>query len=319
MPRRNACAVLFVAAGILPSQIHAQSARKFEVASIKPCNSGDVAPSANGKKAIAGRGRVIGSPGRLNVECRTVADLIRDAYLNYAKGEPWPQPVGSLSPVGPVSSRLANQDLRGSPGWVNRERYTIEAAAVGGQRVEMMRGPMMQALLEDRFQLKLHRETREIPVYELTVEKGGPKLTASRDGSCIAIGPGHPPPPDPGPSQPFPRICGGFLRDDLNGSTIANLCYQFSVMMDRDVIDKTGITGVFDIHLDSFWEHFLPRPPADGALGPANPPGPPIRPDPAEVFAAAQISLKKLGLKLEAARGSGEFLVIDHVERPSEN
>lgn len=257
-----------------------------------------------------------GSPGHLSAECQTIAELIRDAYLNYANGEPWPHPVGSLSPVGPVSSRLANQELKGSPAWVNRDRYTIEAKAEGAQSREMMSGPMMQGLLEDRSQLKIHRDSREIPVYELTVDKGGARLTPSRDGSCIVIRPGHPP---PGPGEPFPHICGGFFRDDLNGSTLANLCTQFSVMMDRDVIDKTGITGVFDIHLDSFWENFLPRPPADSAAGPNNPPAPQARPDPADVFAAAQISLEKLGLKLEPAKASAEFLVIDHVERPSEN
>ena len=97
---------------------------------------------------------------------------------------------------------------------------------------------------------------------------------------------------------------------------MANLCRQFSVMLDRDVIDKTGITGVFDFHLESIWRNSTA---GDGAAGLTDPPGPPIRPDPADVFAAAQIALKKLGLKLEPARGSGEFLVIDHVEKPSEN
>ena len=119
--------------------------------------------------------------------------------------------------------------------------------------------------------------------------------------------------------QPFPRICGGFFGDDLNSSTMANLCRQFSVMRDRDVIDKTGITGVFDMHLESLWENARPSVAADGAAGPGDPSGPPIRPDPADVFAAARIAVQKLGLKLEPAKGSGQFLVIDHVEKPSGN
>ena len=318
MARWNVFAALLVVAGFLAPTARAQSAaaRKFEVASIKPCKDGNVAPVAGAKSGRAGSGRASGSPGRLSAECQTVANLIRDAYLSYANGEPWPQPVGSLTRVAPVSERLRMQDLGGSPAWVNRDRYTIEAKAEGAPSLEMMRGPMMQGLLEDRFKLKIHRETREIPVYELTVDKGGPKLKPTHEGSCIVVDRDHPP---PGPGEPFPRICGGFFGDDLNGSTIANLCRQFSVQMDRDVIDKTGITGVFDMHLDSFWENAQHSPPADGAAGPNNPPGPPIRPDPAEVLAAARIAVQKLGLKLEPAKGSGEFLVIDRVERPSEN
>ena len=315
MASRNFFIALSVVAGFLASPSRAQSATtpRFEVASIKPCKAVDVAPVAGVKSGRGGAGRVTGSPGRLNAECQTVANLIREAYLSYPKGETWSQPVGSLTPVAPVSDRLRHQEIKGSPAWVNSDRYTIEAKAEGPQSLEMMRGPMMQALLEDRFKLKLHRENREIPVYELTVDKGGPKLKTTQDGSCIVIGPDHPP---PGPGEPFPRLCGGFVGDDLNGSTMANLCRQFSVLTDRDVIDKAGITGVFDFHLESLWENSAP---ADGAAGSNSPPGPPIRPDPADVFVAARTALKKLGLKLEPAKGSGEFLVVDRVEKPSEN
>ena len=252
MAGRNAFVVLSFVTGLLAPPSPAQSATtpKFEVASIRTCKAEDIAPAAGTKGGRAGAGRVSGSPGRLSVECRTVASLIRDAYLSYPSGEAWPKPVGSLTPVAPVSDRLRGQEVKGSPAWVNADRYTIEAKAEGPQSLEMMRGPMMQALLEDRFKLKLHREIREIPVYELTVDKGGPKLKVTQGGSCIIMDRDHPP---PGPDQPFPRICGGFFGDDLNGSTMVNLCRQFSVMMDRDVIDKTGITGVFDIHLESFF------------------------------------------------------------------
>jgi uncharacterized protein (TIGR03435 family) len=175
---------------------------------------------------------------------------------------------------------------------------------------------MMQVLLEDRFKLKMHRETREVPVYELTVDKGGPRLKPKQEGSCIVVDHDHPP---PGPGERFPRICGGFFGDDLNGSTMANLCRQFSVMMDRDVIDKTGITGLFDIHLESYWENAQLGAFAEPLTALNNPPVPPIPPDRAAVFAAGRIAVKKLGLKLEPAKGSGEFLVIDSVEKPSEN
>jgi uncharacterized protein (TIGR03435 family) len=148
-----------------------------------------------------------------------------------------------------VSDRLRRQEIKGSPGWVNDDRYAIEAKAEGPQSVEMMRGPLMKALLEDRFKLKLHREAREIPVYELTVGKGGAKLHVAWDGGCFVTGQGRPEPSEL-ESGKLPPICGGFSGDDLNGSTMANLCRQFSVLTDRDVIDKTGTAGVFDMHLE---------------------------------------------------------------------
>jgi uncharacterized protein (TIGR03435 family) len=99
---------------------------------------------------------------------------------------------------------------------------------------------------------------------------------------------------------------------DVNGATIAHLCRNFSAVLDRDVVDKTGIEGLFDIYLDIPRE---PRPAEDVAgAGPS-----PGRPDPERTLAAAKIALVKLGLRLEPAKGAGKFLVIDRVERPSEN
>ncbi len=315
--RTSAFIALSVTALLLAPLARGQSAAtpKFEVAAIKPCKSGDVAPVPGTKSGRGGNGRVGGSPGRLNAECQTVASLIRDAYLGYPNGEPWPQPVGSLIRVAPVSDRLRFQEIKGSPGWVNSDRYTIEAKAEGAQSVEMMRGPLMKALLEDRFKLKVHRESREILVYELTVGKGGAKLQAARAGSCFVADRDHPP-PEPEPGKPFLAPCGGFSGDDLNGSTIANLCRQFSTLTDRDVIDKTGITGVFDMRLEGLWQDARHSAPGDGAAGLSNSPG---LPDPVDFYTAARIAVQKLGLRLEPAKGSGESLVIDHVEKPSEN
>jgi uncharacterized protein (TIGR03435 family) len=211
-----------------------------------------------------------------------------------------------------LSERIRGQEIKGSPPWVNDDRYTIEAKAEEAQRMEMMRGPMMQALLEERFNLKMHRETREVPVYELSADKGGPKLKPTEEGSCIVIDRNHPP---PGPDQPFPRICGGFFGNDLNGSTIANLCRQLSVLTDRDVIDGTGIAGVYDMHLDLLWENARTTTAATTSARSDLP----SQPDPADLFVSARTALKKLGMRLEPAKASGEFLVIDHVEKPSEN
>jgi uncharacterized protein (TIGR03435 family) len=139
---------------------------KFEVASIRLGCGGD------------GRGGPIAtpasSPGRLST-CSPLVDpaagLIADAYGRYANGRtnpPWAIPR-----------------IEGGPRWLGTDLYDINAIAEGGASEEMMRGPMMQALLEERFKLKLHRETREAPVYELRVAKGGPKLKPFREGTCI--------------------------------------------------------------------------------------------------------------------------------------
>src|SRR5215469_11625334 len=124
MTARIALITLSIAGVFFAPRGVAQSAAgpKFEVASIKPCKSGDVVPLAGVKGGRAGSGRVTSSPGRLNVECRTVASLIRDAYLSYPSGEVWPQPAGSLTSVPPLSDRIRGQEIKGSPAWVNDDR-----------------------------------------------------------------------------------------------------------------------------------------------------------------------------------------------------
>ncbi len=81
---------------------------------------------------------------------------------------------------------MALTKIEGGPAWLSSDKYTIEAEADGDQTVPMMYGPMTQVLLEERFQLKIHRETREGPVYELTVAKGGARVQPVRQGPCIA-------------------------------------------------------------------------------------------------------------------------------------
>jgi uncharacterized protein (TIGR03435 family) len=176
---------------------------------------------------------------------------------------------------------------------------------------------MLRALLEDRFKLTVHREARETSVYELTVAKGGPKLQAAKEGGCVKFDIDHLPPP-PIPGQPLPRVCGGFSGDYVSDMTISELCGEFSAMMGRPVIDKTGISGAFDFYLDSFLENTRPQAP-DGTPIPHEPGTPPPPYDPGVIFPAARAALKKLGLNLESTKGPVEFLVIDHVEKPDEN
>jgi uncharacterized protein (TIGR03435 family) len=234
--------------------------------------------------------------------------LIRFAYLQYASGKHEPGPST-------FSSRIMNQNIAGEPGWAQSERYTIDAKPQTPQTLEMMRGPMLQTLLEERFNLKIHREDKEVSVYALVIGKGGPKLTASKEGGCALIDPAHPEtafgPGKPPPCGPFgPDTGGGIVTF---GSTLANLCAQFSVALDRDVIDRTGLTGKFDIHLQLTQQELFPWEGAHETAAAAT------APDLSDSTSAIMAAVQKLGLRLEPAKAPAQHLVIDHIERPSEN
>ena len=304
--RRVALTVAGMAALALPivvgmmrvPAIRAQSAAtatpRFEVASIKPCK--DSAMDGGRKGGRGGSGGP--SPGRLALPCRSTMDLIRTAYVQFANGK----------------RNLAGRHIliQGGPSWIDSERYQIEAKAEGAPGQDTIRGPMLQALLEDRFKLRIRREIREVPVYALTVAKGGPKnLQPAKEGGCIPLDFNHPPPP-PVPGQDPPWLCGLLGRRpdgiEIHSTTIANLSEQFSILLDRDVVNKTGIEGVFDIRFELS--------PDDLSPGPSDSTAPGNQDDESGLIFAA---VRKLGLKLEAAKGPGQFLIIDRVEKPSEN
>jgi uncharacterized protein (TIGR03435 family) len=266
------------------------SQARFEVASIKPCKA-DAVPEGG-----RGGGRESFSPGRLNLECHTVKGLIQMAYVLFADGRVHPRMV---------------VPIEGGPGWISSERYTIDAKLEGTSTQGAMHGPMLQRLLEDRFNLKIHRETREIPVYALTVAKGGLKLKAFHEGSCIpldfdAFFAQFPPPPLPEPPQ-GQRYCitrgtskGLNNLVEAEGMSLDLFTRDYLGRLDRPVINRTGVAGLFDFRLE-----FAPdeTPSDDPGAGPS-------------IFTALQ---QQLGLKLEASKGPGEFLVIDRVEKPTEN
>ena len=283
-----------VAAPIVVGILNAPAAAlKFEVASVKPCRA-DVAPG--GSKGGSS------SAGRLHLPCQTVMSLIQWAYVNFANGH--------FNPLGSVP-------ISGGPAWINSDRYEVNAKVEGRQSWGAINGPMLRALLEDRFKLKIHRETREVRVYALTVAKGGPNLQPSKDGSCIPFDVDHPAPlPEPG--KPFPRLCGMSRVTnnglDAPGVTMATFCRLLSEYSDRNIIDKTGIAGMFDVHLDlSAADVGHPVRTLSDSVEPAT------SPEPADTFSTVRTAIRKLGLTLESAKGPGEFLVIDRVERPTEN
>jgi uncharacterized protein (TIGR03435 family) len=214
--------------------------------------------------------------------------------------------------------------ITGGPSWAESERYDIEAKAPEGATPNQLQA-MIQRLLEDRFQLKVHKETREFPVYELSVVKSGLKMKMSADQT-----PPIPVPPAPlpergrgglqGPSPgPRPRGTQGFTitngRYSFEGSaiTVPAIINAIQQRVDRPIVDKTGLTGLFDVKLE--WSPGAEAPPLP--FGPAPADAPPLPPgEGPTIFSAIQ---DQLGLRLEGARGPLEVLVIDSVQKPSEN
>jgi uncharacterized protein (TIGR03435 family) len=175
---------------------------------------------------------------------------------------------------------------------------------------------MMQDLLEDRFKLRAHRETRELPIYVLMLErtdgKMGPGLRASITDCANVAARGRlgPPPRSMAPGERPPcgmRMAPGQLIG--GGVPISQLTLPLSQFAQRMVVDRTGLSGNFDIDL-KWTPDALPQGPAP----PGAPPLPSIDPNGPSLFTAVQ---EQLGLKLESARAPVEVLVIDHVERPT--
>lgn len=259
---------------------------KYDVAAIKPCKT------TPGERS----GGDNSSPGRLTIKCTPVKGLIGQAYLLFENAQ---FRVGLPPPI------------EGGPSWIDSESYEIGARADSSNvTLEMMKGPMLQALLEDRFHLRVHREIREGQVYALTIAKNGPKIEPFREGSCAPVDRTKFP-PSAGPPTPeqIAKNCharglknGPNLKIEAQGMTLDEFAKVFldSHTVDRPVIDQTGLAGRFNFHLE-----YAPEgaPAEDPATGPS-------------IFTALQ---EQLGLKLEPAKGPKEFLVIDHVERPTGN
>ena len=252
----------------------------FEVASIKPS-----APDARGTMFQMQPG------GGVRISGATLRTLITFAY------------------------DVRDFQVSGGPGWINSDRFDIVAHA---ERSSASQNPpanplqmsdeqrksgmeqtreRLRSLLAERFQLAVHRDNKEQTVYALVVAKNGPKLPAAKDGS----GPG--------------RMRMGRGQFDGQGVEMQMLATVLSNEVGRPVIDRTGLKGKFDVKLE-----FTPEPGQGfGPLGPP-PPGveapPPPDPNGPSIFTALQ---EQLGLRLESQKGPAETLVIDRVERPSEN
>ncbi|HVO97730.1 MAG TPA: TIGR03435 family protein [Bryobacteraceae bacterium] len=189
--------------------------------------------------------------------------------------------------------------ITGGPPWVDDEHFDILAEAPGDARPNLdQQMAMLRTLLADRFQLKFHRERREMPVYALTVARTGPKFKESPDIE---------PPPEGFPALAF-VIAPPVVRLPARHATMGEIASVLQrAALNRPVVDQTGLTARYDFDLeftpdDSLFGGMLHFEPADDAK-----PG---------LLAALQ---EQLGMKLEATRGPVDVFVIDQVSRPTEN
>jgi uncharacterized protein (TIGR03435 family) len=237
-----------------------QAPRGFDVSSIKPSPPGNTRPPLVGYPA-----------GRLTTVNASLLFVIRFAY------------------------DLRDDQILNAPGWLASTLYDIEAKA--SNDVPFQSGPegarqirlMTQVLLAQRFKFAAHQETRQEPVYRLTIAKGGAKVKATED--------------KPGPITSRPgRLTGESV-------TIPVLIKLLTGPAGRPIIDETGLTARYNFEL----KYGPEMTPGGVAVGPDAPPSDPNAPS---IFTAVR---EQLGLRLDPSRGPVEVLVIEHVERPSEN
>jgi uncharacterized protein (TIGR03435 family) len=234
-------------ASLSPS--HAQDQVKFEVASVKANTSGSQTFSINSTDG-----------GRFSVRNLTVWNLIREAY------------------------GLRDLQISGGPGWIKEKGFDVEARPASPVSRDKM-DQMLRILLAERFQLKGHTESRNLPAFALVVSNSGSKLQPSTDSG--------------GPAK---TMLGQLVVPKMGMAQLARIL-EFD--LDRPVIDRTGLTGDFAIRLE--WTRERDRTDAgDASVDQSRP----------SIFTALQ---EQLGLKLESTKAPVDVLVIDRVELPSAN
>lgn len=188
--------------------------------------------------------------------------------------------------------KVPMRQIHGGPDWINDERYDIEARADGSYNVDDLH-TMFQNLLGDRFGLKLHKETREGPVYALTVDPSGLKMTPNTSPQDYKIPMNGAPAHTVGKRVPMNYLC-WWLGQQLQNDA-------------RPCLDLTGLTGNYDFTI-SFMPELPPGVAADKLTPEDN--------DLPSLFVALK---EQLGLKLTAQKGPVEELYIDHLDRPTDN
>lgn len=254
----------------------------FEVASVKLAACDQSYSPEPGARIVLGFGPSSFRPGGRYTACSSLKNIIVHAFQTEAP-------------------------LVTGPGWISNTAFQIDARAEESAGQDQMR-LMVQTLLEERFKLKFHRESRETRVYSLVVAKGGPKLQEAKDenGNLIIT------PPNKAPSL---SSLAGPKWIELSGfaMTMKQFADALFSAVGRTVVDNTGLAGLYDIKLR--YESDLLNPEAIAKASAANPI---IIPSP-EAPSVSRAVQAQLGLELKPEKFSLEYIVIDSVDRPSEN
>jgi uncharacterized protein (TIGR03435 family) len=215
--------------------------------------------------------------------------------------------------IGNVYNAFREYDLAGLPKWASSETFTFNAKSIAPANPGEQWG-MLRPVLEDRFKLKYHREKRQMPVYLFSAATGGIRFPETAPGSCTPIDPNAPPVERKTPVDAKTPMndCGRFLNQILPGGgvrvrakaiTMAQLARPLGQYFDRPVVEQTGSSKLFDVDLSSVKSDLIV---SDTNADPSGLP---------TIFDA----LKKVGLRATPGQGAVEVLVIDQLERPSEN
>ncbi len=246
----TAAAILTVCGAV----IYAQAPLTFDVAMVKPAQPG-------------GRGGIVRQmPGNQ----RYVANNV------------------PLRLIMTVAYSVTDRQISGGPSWVDTEPFDIDAKAASPRTSDELH-VMLQHLIEERFQLKIRHDTKELPVYQLVVDKSGSRLPVHDPADLD-----HP---------PMGGTAGGMKGTNV---TMNYFAFSLSRMLDRNVVDKTDLPARYDVNLEFSREGpGLKQGVADSSVaeGPS-------------IFTALK---EQLGLKLVPGKGPVEFLVIEHAEKPSDN
>jgi uncharacterized protein (TIGR03435 family) len=202
----------------------------------------------------------------------------------------------SLSKLLAFSYGVHDKQLIGLPPWAETEKYDIDAKpdTEGSPNRQQFQG-MVQKLIADRFRLTFHRDKRELSVYVLSVARTGAKLTKSENQD------GH---------ENFGLRGLGAIT--VRTATMSNFAAMMQeTVMDRPVIDQTGLAGRYDFTLN-----WTPDDSQFGGMGGKLPPPTDNTNPPPNLYTAIQ---EQIGLKLEATKALTDVMIIDHVEKPSEN
>jgi uncharacterized protein (TIGR03435 family) len=226
-----------------------------------------------------------------------------------------PSPGGRLNATNVTAKTLIEWaygirdfQLSGEPGWADSERFDIAAKADGNPRYDFIKPEletMFRSVLADRFKLAIHRTTKEMPIYSLVLAKNGAKIQAVDEGDCPEV---------PTPDYPCRSLHSNkFGQLTAKKAPLPALALVLVGFARRMVVDNTGLKGSYSYTLD--WTKYLQPPELPPGVVP-----PPNAFDPASVEPAIATALEEqLGLKLESGKGPVEMIVVDHLERPSEN